>query len=173
MALVPNRRFPQAAPHITRRETNLSPIAARRGRTSAKAPLQSINVNIDPQAPTEHPVKVRIAKRPRHSEPIIPVPLNLVSDSPPPKRPRFVVFTEPTSGLSSRERLDAFRYDYSFLFFTLTLLAVTLSDTIQFRQVMGIIVILQVMLLGIMLFRFISAALRFTSHCIVLLLDSV
>lgn len=173
MTLIPDKRAPQAAPQIRRRETNLSPIAARRRKVSAKAPLQSLNANVDPQSPSRHPFKGRMAKRPRHSEPTLPVSLNLVPDSHPLKRPRVVVPTEPTSDLSSYERLNAFRYDYKFLFFIVLPLAITLSDIIQFRQVMGVIVILQVTLLGIILLRFISATLRFTSRCMVALLDYV
>jgi hypothetical protein len=75
---------------------------------------------------------------------------------------------EPTPSSSSHERLNAFRYDCSFLFFTVLPIAIALSDTIQFRQVMGIIAILQVTLLGIVLLRFISAALRFTSLCVIM-----
>lgn len=140
--------LPQAAAQIRRRETNLSPIAARRRKASAKAPLQSINVNVDPKSPSRRPVKAPIAKRPRHSEPILPVPLNLIPDSPPPKRPRLADPTDPTPESSSRERLNAFRYDYSFLFFNLLPIAMVLIDTIQFHQVMWIIAILQVTLLN-------------------------
>jgi hypothetical protein len=173
MKLFPNKRLPQAVSRIKRRETNLSPIAARRRKASAKAPLQSLNINVDPQSPIRLPIKVRSGKRPRHSEPALPEPLNLVPDSPPPKRPKFIAPTEPTSGLSSRERLNAFRYDYGFLFFTLLLVAIALSDTIQFRQLMEIMAILQVALLGFTLFSFISAVSRFASRSTVLLLDSV
>ena len=173
LTLVFNTSLPQAAAQIRRRETNLSPIAARRRKASAKAPLQSVNVNVDPQFPHRDPVKAPIAKRPRHSEPTFPVSLNLIPDSPPPKRPRFVGPKEPTPSLSSHERLSAFRYDYSFLFFNVLPITIVLNDTIQFRQVMWIIAILQVMLLGIVFFWFISAALRFISRCAVLLLDSV
>jgi hypothetical protein len=163
----------QAPAQIRRRETNLSPIAARRRKAPAKVPLQSVNVNANPQSPSKRPIKTAIAKRPRHSEPTLPVSLNLIPDSPPPKRPRFVASTEHTPDSSSRERLNAFRYDYRFLFFNLLPISIVLSDTIQFRQVMGIIAILQIALLGIVLFRFISAVLRFASRCVVLFLDSV
>jgi len=162
----------QAIAQIRRRETNLSPIAARRRKTPAKVPLQSVNVNVKPQSPSKPPKARAMAKRPRHSEPVLPMQLNLISDSPPPKRPRFVAPTESTPD-SSRGRLNAFRYDYRFLFFNVLPIAIVLSDTIQFRQVMRIIAILQITLLGIVLFRFISAALRFASRCVVLFLDSV
>jgi len=171
LTLAFNTLLPQTAPQIRRRETNLSPIAARRRQTSTKVPLQ--NLNVDPQSPSRPPVKARIPKRPRCSEPTLPVQLNLVPDSLPPKRPRFVGPTESIPSSSSRERLNAFRYDYSFLFFILLPIAIVLSDTIQFRQVMGITAILQITLLGIVLFMFISTALRFASRSIVLLLDSV
>lgn len=115
---------------------------------SAKVPLQSINVNVDPKSPTRRPIKAPIAKRPRHSEPTLPVSLNLIPDSPPSKRPRFADPTDPTPDSSSRERLNAFRYEYSFLFFNLPPIAIVLIDTIQFRQMMWIIAILQVTLLN-------------------------
>lgn len=168
-----NALLPQAVAQIRRRETNLSPIAARRRKASAKAPLQSVNVNVDPQSPGRHPAKAPIAKRPRPSEPTFLVSLNLIPDSPLPKKPRFVDPKEPTPSSSSHERLNAFRYDYSFLFFNVLPIAIVLNDTIQFRQVMWIIAILQITLLGIVFFWFISAALRYVSRCAVLLLDSV
>jgi len=158
-------------PQTRRRETNLSPLAAHWSKAATTVPLQSLNV--DPQSPSRPPINTRITKWWWHSEPTLPVPCNLVPDSLPPRRPRFIALTVPIPSSSSREWLNAFRYDYSFLFFTLLPITIVLSDTILFCQVMAIIIILQVTHLGIMVFGFISAMLRFTSHNIVLLLDSV